>query len=120
VLPLVVATQGEAVGAGAEQVDDRAGRGAAIDEIADADEGIVRGERDAVEQIAQLVPAAVDVADDDGAGHGALRRCPLLSSGPMVPRGQNSGQPSWGTWIDALTTELRRGSRRAGAGWDHR
>jgi hypothetical protein len=44
------------------------GPGAAVDEVASEDDAIARAHRQAVEQGAGLVEAAVEVSDDDGSG----------------------------------------------------
>jgi hypothetical protein len=64
VLALVVADDREAVRAGPEQVEDGARVGAAVDEVADADDEVVRADRRAIEQLEQLRVTAMDVADN--------------------------------------------------------
>src|SRR5262249_30714498 len=53
----------------ARDVEDAERVGAPGDEIADEDEPIARAERDAVEELFELPPAAVYVPHDDGAAH---------------------------------------------------
>src|SRR5690606_8574621 len=71
VLALVVAADDDAAGARAEELDDGAGVGPAVDEVADADDEVVVADPGAVEQIEQLRVTAVDVADDECVSHGS-------------------------------------------------
>jgi hypothetical protein len=54
----------EAVRAGPEQVEDGARVGAAVDEVADADDEVVGADGREVEEVEELGVAAVDVADN--------------------------------------------------------
>src|SRR5258708_37608095 len=45
-----------------EALDDRLGRGTAVDVVAETDDRIVRSRRDGIEEAAELVGAAVQVA----------------------------------------------------------
>ena len=78
---LVVAEEGDgAVPEG--EVDDLVAVGAAVDEVADEDEAVVGGDREAIKQFGEFEVAAVDVSDGDDAachaGRGELgwwRKC---------------------------------------------
>jgi hypothetical protein len=52
------------------EIDDAARVGASNDEITDENELVAGVQANVVEQELELLSAAVDVADDDGPGHG--------------------------------------------------
>ncbi|OMI33366.1 hypothetical protein SPAR_41854 [Streptomyces sparsogenes DSM 40356] len=68
-LPLVVAHDHDRVRALTEKPDHLTGRRPPVDQVTDTDEQIVRADADLLQQFEQLVEAAVDVTDDDGAPH---------------------------------------------------
>ncbi len=70
VLALVVAHEDDGVRALAKPAHDLGRLGAAVDQVADGDDDVVGRDGGVVEQVEQLGVTAVDVADDEGAGHG--------------------------------------------------